>query len=151
MDAYALRKLFKLTEQVSAKYGLALNRGKCVTINMNSENDEICVEDGVKLSEVNEAMYLGNELNKDINIKLEISHKMHEVRKTWYKLADYWKATKASKQMQLIIYDAIIRSKLLYGLETIHLTEAMKKKRISTQRAQTNNQIHTPILQQKTH
>ena len=39
--AYALRELLKLTETVSAKYGLALNRGKCVTINMNSDEDGI--------------------------------------------------------------------------------------------------------------
>ena len=58
----------------------------------------------------------------------EIANKIHEARKTWYKLAPYWKATHASKKWKLIIYDAIVRSKLLYGLETLHLTEAMAKK-----------------------
>ena len=53
---------------------------------------------------------------------------MHDVRKTWYKLQPYWKATGASKRWQLLIYDAIIRSKLLYGLETVQLTEATAKK-----------------------
>ena len=41
---------------------------------------------------------------------------------------NYWKATKANQRWQLIIYDAIIRSKLLYGLEALQLTEAMSKK-----------------------
>ena len=45
-----------------------------------------------------------------------------------FKLVDYWKASNASKKWQLIVYDAIIRSKLLYGLETIYLTGAMQKK-----------------------
>ena len=53
---------------------------------------------------------------------------MHEVRKAWFELAEYWKAKNASIMLQLITYDAIIRSKFLYGLETIHLTEAMQKK-----------------------
>ena len=53
---------------------------------------------------------------------------MSEVRRTWYKLEPYWKASGASKKWKLIIYDAIIRSKLLYGLETIHLTQAMSRK-----------------------
>ena len=50
------------------------------------------------------------------------------MRRTWYKLEPYWKASGASKKWKLIIYDAIIRSKLLYGLETIHLTQAMSRK-----------------------
>jgi hypothetical protein len=53
---------------------------------------------------------------------------MQEVRKTWYKLLPYWKATNANVKWQLLIFDAVIRSKLLYGLETIHLTGAMLKK-----------------------
>ena len=44
------------------------------------------------------------------------------------KLHVYWKATKASKKWQLIIFDAIVRSKLLYGLETLHLTQGMAQK-----------------------
>ena len=44
------------------------------------------------------------------------------------KLHVYWKATNASKKWKLIIYDAIIRSKLLYGLETVQLTQGMLKK-----------------------
>lgn len=33
-----------------------------------------------------------------------------------------------AKKWQLIIYDAVVRSKLLYGLETLHLTQSMAKK-----------------------
>jgi len=71
---------------------------------------------------------LGNELNNTANVQHEITNKIHEARKTWYKLAPYWKATNASKKWKLIIYDAVVRSKLLYGLETLHLTEAMARK-----------------------
>ena len=63
-----------------------------------------------------------------MNIQLEISNKIHEVRKTWFKLFPYWKATGASKKWKLIVFDAVIRSKLLYGLETVQLTQAMCKK-----------------------
>ena len=73
-------------------------------------------------------MYLGNCINNEINIKHEIANKMQEVRATWLKLDPYWKATNASKKWQLIIYDAIVRSKLLYGLETLHLTQAVANK-----------------------
>ena len=122
-----LNELLMLTETISLKYGLKLNKGKCVAIAMNNEG-QIHFHDGVDLQKNYETTYLGNEINKDVNIKLEISNKMQEVRKTWFKLNAYWKATGANKKWQLIIYDAIITSKLLYGLETIHLTDALAKK-----------------------
>ena len=53
---------------------------------------------------------------------------MQEVRQTWFKLLPYWRATNANVKWQLLIFDAVVRSKLLYGLETIHLTDAMLKK-----------------------
>jgi len=72
--------------------------------------------------------FLGNEINNEANIQHKILNKMQEVRKAWYKLLPYWKATHANVKWQLIIFDAVIRSTLLYGLETIHLMGAMLKK-----------------------
>ena len=93
---------------------------------MNNEGS-IHFENNDPLERCYDTTYLGNELNNEVNIKHEISNKIHEVRKTWFKLMPYWKATSASKKWKLVIYDAIIRSKLLYGLETVHLTDAMAK------------------------
>ena len=124
--AYALRELLKLVEITSAKYGLRLNKDKCVVINMNND-ENIWFEHGDELAQVKEAMYLGNELNDKADIKTEILHRKQEVRNTRFKLSKYWKAKNANTKLQIIIYDAIIRSKLLYGLETIQLTQSMKK------------------------
>ena len=66
-----------------------------------------------------EATYLGNEINHEANIKHEIFNKMQEVKQTWFKLLPYWKATNANVKWQLLLFDAVVRSKLLYGLETI--------------------------------
>lgn len=126
-DPDALNELLEHTEKSSAKYGLKLNKGKCVSINMNNDN-KIAFTDGMELTKGKQTLYLGNEINDKANLNLEITNKMHEVRKTWYKMREYWKAKDASKKWQIIIYDAVIRSKLLYGLETVQLTEAMAKK-----------------------
>ena len=93
---------------------------------MNS-NEEIKFGDGTKLETGTETMYLANELNTTANIKTEITHKKQEVRKTWFKLKPYWKAKDTNQKWQIIIFDAIIRSKLLYGLETVQLTNSMEK------------------------
>ena len=119
--------MLKLTELFSGKYGLRLNKDKCVAIQMNNDG-VVHFENGEPLPKKFETTYLGNELNRDVNIKHEILNKMQEVRKTWYKLLPYWKATNANVKWQLLIFDAVIRSKLLYGLETVHVTGAMLKK-----------------------
>ena len=126
-DNRALNELLKLAETISTKYGLRLNKDKCVVIQMNNDG-MVHFESNEPLPKQFEAAYLGKEINKEANIQHEILNKMQEVRKTWYKLLSYWKATNANVKWQLIIFDVVIRSKMLYGLETIHLTGAMLKK-----------------------
>ena len=94
---------------------------------MNSDGD-IHFPNSEKLKKEHETVYLGNEINKEVNIQLEISNRIQSVNRTWYKLFPYWKATDASQKWKIIVYDAVIRSKRLYGLETVQLTQAMCKK-----------------------
>ena len=42
---------------------------------------------------------------------------MQKVHLTWYKVFSYRKATNANVKWQLLIFDAVIRSKLLYVLD----------------------------------
>ena len=126
-DNRSLNELLRLTETISSKYGLKLNKDKCVAIQMNNEG-QVHFDNGEPLPKKYEATYLGNEINRDVNIKHEVLNKMQEVRKIWFKMAPYWKASNANQKWQLIIFDAVIRSKLLYGLETVHLTNALLKK-----------------------
>ena len=41
---------------------------------------------------------------------------------------DYWKAADASKKWKILIFEAVLKSKLLYGLETTHLTKSCLKR-----------------------
>ena len=38
-------------------------------------------------------------------------------------MKDYWKAAEASPKWKVLIFDAVIKSKLLYGLETTQVTK----------------------------
>ena len=107
-----LNELLRYTEHISKGYGLSLNKNKCVAIAMKNDGS-IHFGDGAPLGKEFEAMYLGNEINRTVNIKHEVFNKMADVRRTWFKLGLYWKATRASKKWKLIIFDAVIRSKLL--------------------------------------
>jgi hypothetical protein len=73
-----------------------------------NKNGRIHFYDGSLLVSAYEATYLGNEINKEVSIIHEMINKMSEVRRTWYKLTPYWKATRSSKKWKLIVFDAII-------------------------------------------
>ena len=62
------------------------------------------------------------------------------------KLEDYWKHSDCPLREKLITYDAVIRSKLMYGLESAHLNtntqrknRRLPKKRTKTDTENTNN------------
>ena len=126
-DNRALNELIRLTETVSSRYGLKLNKDKCVVIQMNN-NGQVHFDNGGPLPRKYEATYLENEINRDANIKHEILNKMQEVRRIWFKMLPYWIASNANQKWKLITFDAVIRSKLLYGLETVHLIAGLLKK-----------------------
>ena len=90
--------------------------------------EELKFPNGEILKKRTSTTYLGNDLNSRADLNVEVTQKSGETRRTWLKLAAYWKATNASTKWQLIIFDAVVRSKLMYGLETAALTEALNKK-----------------------
>ena len=55
-----------------------------------------------------------------------MNRKMHQTLKLWFKLNAFWKSVNCPN-WKLHVYDAIIKFKLLYGLETVHLTQVMQK------------------------
>ena len=91
-------------------------------------NGNVHFRDGVVLKTAKEAMYLGNELNKEVNINHEVTNRIQETRRTWFKLQAFWKHTGLSRKWRLRVFDAVIRSKLVYGLETTYLTRAIQRK-----------------------
>ena len=95
-DNRALNELLALTESVSSKYGLRLNKDKCVVVQMNNDG-LVHFANNEPLPKRFETMYPGNEINKEANIRHEILNKIQEVRKTWFRLLPYWKATNAIK------------------------------------------------------
>ena len=77
-----------------------------------------------------ETTYLGNEVNKEVNIHHELSNKMQEVRKAWFKLRPLLEGNKCQPAVAThhMRCDCTYSSKSQYGLETLQLTEAMSKK-----------------------
>ena len=63
-----------------------------------------------------------------MNIAREVSQRIQDTKRTWLRLDLLWKDRSTHPKWKLLVYDAVIRSKLLYSLETIHLTGSLRKK-----------------------
>ena len=123
----AHNELLKHMENCSERYGLKINRRKCHTLHMHREAS-IHFQDNTVLHKAHDATYLGNSLNCKVNLAREVTQRIQDTKRTLQKLKVYWKKSSAGKKWQLIIYDAVIRSKLLYNLETMCLTQSLRKK-----------------------
>ena len=78
---------------------------------------------------MHEAKYLGYTLNSKIYADREVRDKTADTKATWLKLQIYWKAnSNNSLEWKLNAFNSVIKSKLLYGLETVHLTKSLVRK-----------------------
>ena len=89
-----------------------------------------------------EATYLGNELNREINVKHEILNKLQTVRITWFKLLPYWKASDANIKWKLRIFDAVIPSQVViwFGNGSSYKSHVEQNRRIPDPRIEENPQ-----------
>jgi hypothetical protein len=71
--------------------------------------------------------YLGVNINKKIDPKHEIKARISATMPTLKKLDIFWRKTNCSTKWKLIVYNAVIVSKLLYGLETIEPSNSTAK------------------------
>ena len=119
----AILEMLHLTEHFSGIYGLNLNQSKCLCIRMHHDN-HIAFLDQVAVENSENASYLGNTINHKIDIDKEINNRLLDTCKTWYRLSLFWKYhnTDRDKRWKILVYQSVIKSKLLYGLETIQLT-----------------------------
>ncbi len=84
--------------------------------------------DSTPLNTAHEATYLGNSLNHTVDLKREVCQRIQDTKRTWQKLSLFWKDSNTNKKWQLIIYDAVVKSKLLYSLEAIYITKSLTNK-----------------------
>ena len=123
----ACEQLIELTETFSEQYGLRLNKAKCVNMNMNADGEQ-AFANGEAIKIEKETMYLGNQLNFKADPNAEVTQKLQEVQRTLFRMQDYWKAAEASPKWKVLIFEAVLKSKLLYGLETTQLTNKCIKR-----------------------
>ena len=115
-------KLLRLIEDESDYLHLRLNKSKCVCIKHNCRGT-IKFKDGTTLNEDETTKYLGAKISKTVDPKLELKSRIANTMTVLRKLDIFWNKTNCSTYWKIIVFNAVIISKLLYGLETIEPTE----------------------------
>ena len=125
--AKELKKILWAIEKHSARYGMELKKKKCVYINMNNKN-KIKFSDGNAMVEEKEATYLGaNITTKNLN-KAEVDKRVNKALSTCNKLKVFVKKARCNKRWKLQVYNAVVISQLVYGLETLYLSSSLIKR-----------------------
>ena len=109
-------------EEESEYYDLALNKGKCAHISFN-HSANIRFKNGEEMKRTEEAVYLGANITKKVDPRLEIQRRISATMPTLKKLDILWNQTKCCNAWKIQVLNAVIVSKLIYGLETIEPTE----------------------------
>ena len=115
-----------LIEAQSEYLHLKLNQSKCCFLAYNARSS-IRFKSGERMTCVQETTYLGASVSKRVDPRQEIRRRISATMVIFKKLDIFWLKTNCNKKWKLLVYDAVITSKLLYGLETLEPTESAGK------------------------
>ncbi len=80
------------------------------------------------MNKENEADYLGAKITKKNANKKEVEARTSKALSTCNKLKTFLKKTNCSKIWKLQVYNAVVISQLVYGLETMYLNDSLIKR-----------------------
>ena len=119
----SINRLLKEIEQESTYYNMNLNYQKCINLTCNQKTSSIRYQDGSTVPRQRQAVYLGTILSDTMDNKLEIHNRLAMVTRTCGQLELFWSKANTNTKWKLQVFNAIIKTKLMYGLATIQLTQ----------------------------
>ena len=124
-SAEKLEETLKQVETESHRYGLALNCAKCEFIGINYKGLPIPkFTNKTKIKKVKQARYLGVLLTERAQPQLELQDRIKQAAITWKRLNLLWEIGNCSTRTKLLYWNAVIKTKLTYALETMQLTKS---------------------------
>ena len=121
---HTINKLLKEVQEESEAYNMKLNLGKCINLTLNRNQSSVKFLDGTAVPRKTQAIYLGALLTDSADNHKEVIRRIGTVQATIKHLHPLWAQACTSVNWRLRVFDAVIKSKILYGLESIQLTQA---------------------------
>jgi len=125
----AINKFIKEIEIQGELIGMKLNKDKTEIIILGkNKNVNIRFRDGTSVKKVTEARYLGVELNERADPNKELRLRISNTMSTWKKMGVFFKNANCTVRFKIQVYHAVIRAKLMYGLESAQFNNTTKMK-----------------------
>ena len=121
---HSINKLLHAIQKESEYYNLQLNYDKCINLTMHQHQSSIKFLDGSLVPRKKEAIYLGTLLSDSVDNHREICNRLAAASATCHRLKLFWDKAHTSVRWKIRVFDSILRSKILYGLECIQLTQS---------------------------
>ena len=84
-------------------------------------NADIKFANDESVKRVQDVIYLGVNINQQMNIQKEINMRIQTAMATWKRLDEFWRGSNCTVRQKLIVFEAVIRRKVLYGTESAQL------------------------------
>ena len=126
-DAPTLQRHLENIVQIGKRYGLELHWGKTEVIRVRHDG-VIYAEDGRPLNNKDRVVYLGALLHAAGDPKAEVDRRIGEARSSFACLEKVWSHANLTVKEKLRIFDACVVSKLLYGLDSLCLRQAERRR-----------------------
>ena len=136
--------LLKEIQLESKYYNMELNLDKCVNLTLNQKQSSVKYLDGTPVPRKKSAFYLGTLLTDTVDNHREIMNRIADCTRTCNQLKLFWNKAKTSIKWKVQVFHSILRSKLLYGLETIQLNLTDQKRIDSFQLKGYRRILHLP-------
>jgi hypothetical protein len=119
--------LLAAIERQADEYGLKFNTTKCVALSFNSARRPKFM-DGNAVPTVKSIKYLGSTISKSHDIKSLITGRISACFAVLNRLNFFWRKSSCPDKFKLSVFDAVVRSKLVYGLEVTHIPKFLMQK-----------------------
>ena len=106
---------------------LTLNKGKCQLLVTHDVGSRVNFPDGTPVTRQEQIKYLGATFTTTLNINSIIRQKLTEASATMRTLQPLWTDNQISTPWKLVVYNAVVRSRVFYTLETLELTPGQQR------------------------
>jgi hypothetical protein len=127
VDAGSMQRFVAAVAEAGACFGLRLHWGKIQQINVRCEV-VLHLPDGTDSSPKEAMTYLGSIITNDGRAKPELIRRLGAARAAFRELARLWRHSALGRLRKLEIFNAIVRSRVLYGLCTFVLNVSERRK-----------------------
>ena len=119
--------LLNLVIEHSKPYNLALNAAKCQLLVTNGPGNQVVFPDGIPVTKHDQIKYLGTIFCNTLNVNVIVRQKLTEAAANLRQLQPLWTNQQIPPAWKLIVFNAIIRTRIFYTLETAELTPSHQK------------------------